>query len=724
MTLVDAEDILAQYSNYVRKYKFKDAWLLEGRFSSWLKKSENGGAFCVNCQQSITAEEAHLLRHAGTKKHKKLSTPNEIEDIDPMDYDVAVGKLKIAALVVDRNLSFMSCNHLIPVFKFTAKDSEIMKNLYLDRHGVKRIIENVLAPAHRNRLRKILKTEKFSVIVDEATDVSVVHSLCIIVRYFDEEYGIIREDLWDLVEVYTKQDSLASAENISNLIMDSFRNEKIPFDNIVSFCSDTCSLMMGVFTGVAARLKSEIKHLLVLHCNAHIQHLSAKNSMKKIPIDIEGFLTEISHYINHSGKRHNRWILYQRGKGLDALEILRPANTRWLSTGQCIERILRRWTALNGFVRDENKYKSRRETVKKLTKIKKITNYLEHPLLKYYLRFLYLVLSEFNFTNATMQSISPQFEQNSDLMTILFKKLASMYMDETYVRNSHVDFINPLSGEKNLPINRLNIGGLAEEIWEDTSIPADLKTSFLSSCKSFIRNTCNELKSKVWEKENDSTLYRSMFHPNNVLSSRFHRQNPDLNVILEIFSKFVDQNLANSINMEWAEIYKYTMSESMKNEKNLEVFWDKISKTCDEHDQPIFSNLANFVRLTFLLPNSNASAERIWSKYSLEKTKLRNKLYFQTVRSILFAAQLVRNNGGAAVFEPPNDMVMELLNPKQHPDDPEEAGNSSGVEDPSTEENSRDVEQHTSEDEERMLCQLEDKLYFRSKRTKNSNNGI
>ena len=106
-------------------------------------------------------------------------------------------------------------------------DSDIVKDLKLCRWRTKRIVCDVIAPESKARLREILQSNKFSIIVDESTDITVNESLCVIVRYFDQDLKRFEEVCWDLIKVYKHEDSCCDAEQTTDRIISSFEDEII-----------------------------------------------------------------------------------------------------------------------------------------------------------------------------------------------------------------------------------------------------------------------------------------------------------------------------------------------------------------------------------------------------------------------------------------------------------------------------------------------------------------
>ena len=54
---------------------------------------------------------------------------------------------------------------------------------------------NVIAPTQKERLTNILNKTKFSVSIDESTNITNKQSMCIVVRYFNEEIGRVHDSL-------------------------------------------------------------------------------------------------------------------------------------------------------------------------------------------------------------------------------------------------------------------------------------------------------------------------------------------------------------------------------------------------------------------------------------------------------------------------------------------------------------------------------------------------
>ncbi|CAH1972812.1 unnamed protein product [Acanthoscelides obtectus] len=82
-------------------------------------------------------------------------------------------------------------------------------------------------------------------------------------------------------------------------------------------------------------------------------------------------------------------------------------------------------------------------------------------------------------------------------------------------------------------------------------------------------------------------------------------------------------------------------SDEIKDETSIDKYWYKISQIHDMSDVYVFKELGNFVLDLLVIPHSNAACERMFSKVNLIKTDVRNRLYSDTVNSLLLASQSV-----------------------------------------------------------------------------------
>ena len=120
-----------------------------------------------------------------------------------------------------------------------------------------------------------LKVNKFSIIVDESTDITATKSLDIVVRY--NENFTIREEFLGLVPV-----SDASAVNLYNVITQFFNDNDIPYKtNLIGFAADGANNVTGKNNYVMTILKKDVPTLFTMKCICHslafVLHMLARN---------------------------------------------------------------------------------------------------------------------------------------------------------------------------------------------------------------------------------------------------------------------------------------------------------------------------------------------------------------------------------------------------------------------------------------------------------------
>uniref|UniRef100_A0ABD2XBD5 DUF4371 domain-containing protein n=1 Tax=Trichogramma kaykai TaxID=54128 RepID=A0ABD2XBD5_9HYME len=419
---------------------------------------------CYYCHDEDTSIYSRLMNeHKNSRMHlENLKKKNK--NYSETEKKVALLQLQLVLVNVERNASFLYTDYLVPMLKETVTDSEIIKNLQLCRWRTKAIVCGVLAPQWKLRLLEILKCNKFSIIVDESTDVTVEKSMCIIVRFYDPSLKKIVEVIWDLIKIYEHENSSCDAVQTTERILKSF--EGIPLTNMVAYCSDTCHVMMGPNNSVAQKLKETIPGIIIVKCSCHIENLCTRRAISHIPLKYKNLVTDISNYINSSSSRRlNQWFFEQEKLDLQATHILKPSFTRWLSFCDCLRSMLRKWIALLNYFKKEAKVDKGAEEIYEV----------------------YFVLSKFSKTNEDLQSVSTFFYEDRDAMSNLFCEIASLYINQTYILNNKVEDINPNDKEHWKDMYGINVGieCLCLLNKSNTKINDDQRKEFFKSCQQF-----------------------------------------------------------------------------------------------------------------------------------------------------------------------------------------------------------------------------------------------
>ncbi|CAG4953178.1 unnamed protein product [Parnassius apollo] len=111
------------------------------------------------------------------------------------------------------------------------------------------IINNILGEAEKQDLCAALKEQKFSVMIDESTDIGAVKTMCVVVRYYCAQKGQIVSRFWDLIHIHGEENSApvatATAQHLFEAVIISFEENSIRIENIIGFGSDGCNTMMN-----------------------------------------------------------------------------------------------------------------------------------------------------------------------------------------------------------------------------------------------------------------------------------------------------------------------------------------------------------------------------------------------------------------------------------------------------------------------------------------------
>ena len=259
-----------------------------------------------------------------------------------MSAKVATAELKLSGFFVEHHVPFAQANHLVKVLKEIFPDSKIAQNIKMGKTKTSYIV-NDIAREERFELAKILQSQKFSVIIDETTDISIsqILGIVIVVRYLDYKRSQVVGAMLDTVDMEN-----GTGAGLYEKVKEVLSSKNIPINNIIGLGCDNCATMIGGWNGFKAHMLKDLPSLFVLQCIYHSFALCANHAAEQLQSWLETFLKDIISYFCRSSKRRHEFEQFQETCKLPQHAMLKLSQTRWLSRGKVASRVPEQWDAL------------------------------------------------------------------------------------------------------------------------------------------------------------------------------------------------------------------------------------------------------------------------------------------------------------------------------------------------------------------------------------------
>ena len=139
-------------------------------------------------------------------------------------------------------------------------DSNIAANLAWGRIKTTCLVKNVFGQQQYENVCALMRENKFSLCIDESTDVSTTNVLILVVRICTNNH--VSVFFFDLLDV-----DAADAITLHRKIVNVFEKGQINYkNNLIGFAADRANNMTGVTHSVAALLKQDCKNLIISKC--------------------------------------------------------------------------------------------------------------------------------------------------------------------------------------------------------------------------------------------------------------------------------------------------------------------------------------------------------------------------------------------------------------------------------------------------------------------------
>ncbi len=167
--------------SYENGRKYRKEW--EKEFI-WLSKVPGLGEFarCNVCKIDLKPHKPVLAKHQDSDGHRsRICTKKTSLPFQPLDsVPVKKAEIMLAAQVACHN-SLRSIDHLSEIVKDNGKGS-VLEKIRIHRSKCGIVVKNIISAGLKSELKKAMMGKKFSLLIDESTDISSAKLLAVCVR--------------------------------------------------------------------------------------------------------------------------------------------------------------------------------------------------------------------------------------------------------------------------------------------------------------------------------------------------------------------------------------------------------------------------------------------------------------------------------------------------------------------------------------------------------------
>lgn len=165
--------------------------------------------YCVQDYRCANDSVTALKRHEVLSKHREAAaqvqkTKNIFEMCQSqasVKTRVNIIEIQLALLIIKKNLPIAASDDLVDFLKTIDIDKVVQKQLKAHRTKTTAVICNVVGKYSFENLLTVLRQKKFSLIIDESTDIVSTKHLILCVRYLNSS-GRVCDDFLALLEVF------------------------------------------------------------------------------------------------------------------------------------------------------------------------------------------------------------------------------------------------------------------------------------------------------------------------------------------------------------------------------------------------------------------------------------------------------------------------------------------------------------------------------------------
>ncbi|KAK3926574.1 General transcription factor II-I repeat domain-containing protein 2 [Frankliniella fusca] len=533
------------------------------------------------------------------------------------------------AVYVAIHCSVRSVDHLAELLTVIGKGSALERTR-LHRTKCSKLIAAVIAPAFLTELIRDIGQSKYSLIVDEVTDITVIKIMGVCVRYYSKSKKCFATDFLGLLQVHS-----GTGENLAKAVLEYLDKIGLPYMNMESIGVDGAPVMVGIHDSFYTHLRDKIPHLILVKCICHSVDKAAEYAYKAIPDEVTYLVTETYNWFAHSSVRQDEYQqYYEAKKGCKPGKLVSPSKTRWLIWKLVCSQFLDQWTELKAAPNKKD------HKAKILAPLFTTSNLL-------YLTFLRKILSDVRTANLAFEQTDADVTKlYSDVRNVVFTIAARLLKQGSLtvtirpgvLREDEVEMLKRAfqTPANDRPADQLKLGWDFDQLLKTVTISEADLLAVRPNCGQFLLKLGIELCERL--PANLATINKiKYFSPKLALAKVARPEFEQLPI------ERADHLNKDTLETQWIALGTLALSDICPHaDKNHDIdntdiqhFWSDVLNLGDASGNHPFEELAMFAIRCLTLPISNAVVERIFSLLNFLKSKRRNKLQLRMLEALI-----------------------------------------------------------------------------------------
>ena len=226
-----------------------------------------------------------MFKDVAPAPKQELSKP-----VTPLSDRVTNAEAMVLSFAAEKSLSFAIVPDLIALSKMLSKDHKALESLSISRTTSSYKTRFGVGKTFAENLLNDMRSNNFSLNMDESTSSNFQKVLTILVSYFSEmKKEVVVHHFKSITCIKVNSESLYKE------VVEIFERNQIPWKNLMSVLMDSCNVMRGSKSGLETRIRTEkAPHLLDVDGDTcHHIHNACKAFCKPFKSFVELFFNDL-----------------------------------------------------------------------------------------------------------------------------------------------------------------------------------------------------------------------------------------------------------------------------------------------------------------------------------------------------------------------------------------------------------------------------------------------